>query len=316
MKYVDYYKTLGVERNATEAQIKKAYRNLAHKYHPDVSKEPDAETKFKEVAEAYATLKDPEKRAAYDNLGQHRQGDDFVPPHQWQEHFHESSDDFSDVDLSDLLKAFAEAQREGAARYASRARHGETFEFTMPITLEQIYNGAETEISVAVPDYDSQGLLHRVPKTFRIRIPKGAADGQRLRLAGKGGQGMNGGAPGDLFVVMKLQPHKHFQVNGNDLMLEVPLTPWEAVLGASVEIPTLGGPVALTIPPGTVAGRKMRLSKRGLPGSGNVQGDLYAVITIEVPTSVSEREKTLYTELAAASSGFEPRRQRFAGGQS
>ncbi|AFK64217.1 DnaJ-class molecular chaperone CbpA [Advenella kashmirensis WT001] len=113
MKYVDYYKTLGVERNATEAQIKKAYRNLAHKYHPDVSKEPDAETKFKEVAEAYATLKDPEKRAAYDNLGQHRQGDDFVPPHQWQEHFHESPDAFSDVDLSDLLKAFAEAQREG-----------------------------------------------------------------------------------------------------------------------------------------------------------------------------------------------------------
>jgi len=316
MKYVDYYKVLGLERNATEADIKKAYRGLAHKYHPDVSKEPDAENKFKEVAEAYATLKDPEKREAYDNLGRHQPGDDFVPPNQWQQNFNESSADFSDVDLSDLLKAFAEAQREGAANYARRPRHGETFEFTMPITLEQIYNGAETEISVAVPDYDSQGLLHRVPKTFRIRVPKGAADGQRLRLAGKGGQGMNGGQPGDLFVTMKVQPHRFYQVDGNDLTIEVPLAPWEAVLGATVEIPTLGGEVALTIPPGTVAGRKMRLSKRGLPGSGNVQGDLYAVITIEVPKSVTEREKALYTDLAAASTGFEPRRQRFAGGQS
>lgn len=316
MKYVDYYKILGVERNATEAEIKKAYRSLAHKYHPDVSKEPDAENKFKEAAEAYATLKDPEKREAYDNLGKHGQGDDFVPPNQWQQNFNESPGDFSDVDLSDLLKAFAEAQRDGAANYASRPRHGETFEFSMPITLEQIYNGAETEISVAVPDYDSQGLLHRVPKTFRIRIPKGAADGQRLRLAGKGGQGMNGGQAGDLFVTMKLQPHPYFQVDGNDLSIQVPLAPWEAVLGASVEIPTLGGPVALTIPPGTVAGRKMRLSRRGIPGSGGAQGDLYAIITIEVPATVTEKEKALYTDLAAASSGFDPRRQRFAGGQS
>ncbi len=306
MKYVDYYKVLGLERDATEADIRKAYRSLAHKYHPDVSKEPDAENKFKEVAEAYATLKDPEKRAAYDDLGRHQPGDDFVPPNQWQQHFHESSGDFSDVDLSDLLKAFAEAQREGAANYARRPRHGETFEFTMPVTLEQVYNGAETEISVAVPDYDAQGLLHRVPKTFRIRIPKGAADGQRLRLAGKG----------DLFVTMKLQPHRYFQLDGNDLTLQVPLAPWEAVLGTTVEIPTLGGPVALTIPPGTVAGRKMRLSKRGMPGSGGVQGDLYAVITIEVPATVTEREKALYTELAAASSAFEPHRQRFAGDQS
>ena len=316
MKYVDYYKVLGLERDATEADIRKAYRSLAHKYHPDVSKEPDAENKFKEVAEAYATLKDPEKRAAYDDLGRHQPGDDFVPPNQWQQHFHESTGDFSDVDLSDLLKAFAEAQREGAANYARRPRHGETFEFTMPVTLEQVYNGAETEISVAVPDYDAQGLLHRVPKTFRIRIPKGAGDGQRLRLAGKGGQGMNGGQPGDLFVTMKLQPHRYFQLDGNDLTLQVPLAPWEAVLGTTVEIPTLGGPVALTIPPGTVAGRKMRLSKRGMPGSGGVQGDLYAVITIEVPATVTEREKALYTELAAASSAFEPHRQRFAGDQS
>src|SRR5690606_35179184 len=120
-----------------------------------------------------------------------------------------------------------------------------------------------------------------------IRVPKGAADGQRLRLAGKGGQGMNGGQPGDLFVTMKVQPHRLYQVDGNDLTIEVPLAPWEAVLGATVEIPTLGGEVALTIPPGTVAGRKMRLSKRGLPGSGNTQGDLYAMITIAVPTSVT-----------------------------
>ena len=315
MKYVDYYETLGLTRDATEADIKKAYRRLAHKYHPDVSKEPEAEDKFKAVAEAYATLKDPEKRAAYDNLGKHQAGEDFVPPNQWQQHFHETPGDFSDVDLSDLLAAFAAAQREGAANYAKRPRHGETFEFVMPVTLEQIYHGAETEISVAVPDYDSQGLLHRVPKTFRIRVPKGAADGQRLRLAGKGGRGMNGGQPGDLFVVMKVQPHPYFQVDGNDISVEVPLAPWEAVLGATVEIPTLGGPVALTIPAGTVAGRKMRLGKRGLPGSGGAQGDQYAIIRIEVPKMTSEREKTLYGELAEASD-FDPRKSRFAGGQS
>src|SRR5690606_4188277 len=164
---------LGVARDATQDEIKKAYRKLAHQYHPDVSKEPDAEQKFKEVAEAYATLKDPEKREAYDALGRHPQGEDFVPPHQWQQHFHEESADFSDVDLADLLAAFAAAQRAEQQERARRPVNGQDFETSMPVTLEQVYAGAESELTISLPDYDAQGMPRRSPKTYRIRIPKG-----------------------------------------------------------------------------------------------------------------------------------------------
>lgn len=305
MKYVDYYKVLGLERNATQADIKKAYRSLAHKYHPDVSKEAKAEEQFKQVAEAYATLKDPEKRAAYDNLGTYRQGEDFVPPHQWQEQFNESAASFSDVDLADLLAAFAAAQR---AERQHRPMHGQDFEVALPITLEQIYNGAETEINISLPEYDNQGLLHRVPRTFRVNVPKGASDGQRLRLPGKGGTGLNGGKPGDLYLVMKVQPHPIYRVDGRDLYMDLPLAPWEAVLGTTVQLPTLGGTVEMTIPPNTVAGRKLRLAKRGLPAGDHANGDLYALVHIEVPKTATDRERELYEQLAAASS-FKPRAQ-------
>ncbi|MBV6303551.1 DnaJ domain-containing protein [Candidimonas humi] len=319
MKYVDYYKVLGVERDATQADIKKAYRKLAHAYHPDVSKSPDAEEKFKEVAEAYATLKDPEKRAAYDELGRHPQGEDFVPPEQWQEQFRQSGADFSDVDLADLLAAFAAAQRSAEAggrghgrRHAPPPLRGQDFEFTLPVTLEQIYSGAETEVSLQIPEYDAQGLLHQASKTFRIHIPKGATDGQRLRLPGKGGAGLNGGKPGDLYLAMKLQPHKLYRVDGKDLYLDLPLAPWEAVLGASVRIPTLGGTVEMKIPAGTVSGRKLRLGGRGLPAATGSQGDQYAVVHIDVPRTVSDEERELYTRLASVSS-YQPRSHFDAG---
>lgn len=303
MKYVDYYQALGVGRDATAADIKKAYRHLAHKYHPDISKEAGAEEKFKEVAEAYATLKDAEKRAAYDNLGRHTAGEDFVPPHQWQEQFHESAGDFDDVDLADLLAALAAAQRgAGAQHRAQRPLHGQDFEAALPITLEQIYAGAETEISLAVPEYDQQGLLHRVPRTYRVQIPKGSSNGQRLRLPGKGGTGLNGGKPGDLYLVMQVQPHSRYKVEGHDLYMDVPLAPWEAVLGASIEVPTLGGTVEMTIPSGTTDGRKLRLAKRGLPSGPDLHGDLYAVMHINVPKTVSAQERELYAQLAAKSS--------------
>jgi curved DNA-binding protein len=215
MKYIDYYKVLGVARDASQADIKKAYRSLAHKYHPDVSSEAGAEDRFKEVAEAYATLKDPEKRQAYDNLGQHPQGEEFVPPHAWQDSGYSGTGDFSDVDLADLMAAFAAAQREGRRQQASRPLRGEDFELSMPVTVEQIFNGAETEFSVSLPEYDDQGVLHRTPRTFSVRIPKGAADGQRLRLPGKGGAGLNGGRPGDLYLNMKLQPHRPRPLSGS-----------------------------------------------------------------------------------------------------
>ncbi|RTZ48160.1 molecular chaperone DnaJ [Candidimonas sp. SYP-B2681] len=312
MKYVDYYKVLGVERNASLADIKKAYRKLAHKYHPDVSKGDNSEEKFKDIAEAYATLKDPEKRAAYDELGRHSQGEEFVPPRQWQQHFHENAADFSDVDLSDLLAAFAAAQHAERRGRAPPPTKGPDYEVQVTVTLEQIYRGAETEITVSVPEYDVNGLLHRGPRTFRIHIPKGASDGQRLRLPEKGGSGLRGGKSGDLYIVMSIEPHKLYRVSGNDLYIDLPLTPWEAALGAKVKIPTLGGPVEMTIPPGTVSDRKLRLNKRGLPAANGVQGDLYAVVRIEVPKTLTARERELFSELAKASK-FDPRARLYAG---
>lgn len=315
MKFIDYYQVLGVERDATPADIKKAYRKLAHKYHPDISKSADAENKFKELAEAYSTLKDPEKRAAYDTLGRHPQGEDFVPPRQWQEQFHETAADFSDVDLADLLSAFAAAQRGNGSQRSTRPLQGQDFEFSVPVTLEQIYSGAETEITIALPEYDNHGLLHRNPKTFRVRIPKGAADGQRLRLPEKGGSGLHGGKSGDLYIVIKVQPHKMYTVNGRDLYSELPLSPWEATLGATIQIPTLGGAVEMTIPAGSVAGRKLRLAKRGLPIANGEQGDLYAVVQINVPKTLTTRERELFTQLATESN-FNPRAHLQAGAKS
>jgi curved DNA-binding protein len=315
MKYVDYYQALGLQRDATPAQIKQAYRKLAHKYHPDVSKGAESEEKFKDIAEAYATLKDPEKRAAYDALGNRPQGEDFVPPRDWQNQFNQGGTEFSDVDLADMLAAFAAAQRSGGRRHEPAPLRGADYEVPLPVTLEQIYDGAETEISLALPEYDTQGLQHRVPKTFRVRIPKGAADGQRLRLQGKGGAGLRGGKPGDIYLVMNIEPHRLYRVSDRNLYLDLPLAPWEAVLGASVQVPTLGGTVEMTIPAGTVSGKQLRLAKRGLPGTGAAMGDLYAVVRIDVPKTPTARERELFTQLAAESP-FAPRAHFSTGAKS
>ncbi len=311
MKYVDYYKVLGVDRNASQADIKKAYRGLAHKYHPDVSKEAGAEEKFKQVAEAYATLKDEEKRKAYDTLGQHPQGEEFVPPHAWQQNVYGDAGDFSDVDLADLMAAFAAAGREGRP-HAARTMPGEDLEMNMPVTLEQIFSGATTEFTVALPEYDERGMLRRVPRTFSVRIPKGASNGQRLRMPGKGGAGMNGGRPGDLYLVMTLQPHKLYRVDGRDLYIDLPLSPWEAALGASVQVPTPAGRVELSVPAGTTSERKLRLSGRGLPASQGQAGNLYAIARIDIPTTLTDDERELFEKLAAQSR-YDPRAQLYAG---
>ncbi|HUH60009.1 MAG TPA: DnaJ C-terminal domain-containing protein [Candidimonas sp.] len=315
MKYVDYYKVLGLERSASQDDIKKAYRRLAHKHHPDVSGNAGADEKFKEIAQAYATLKDPEKRAAYDELGPHGQGEDFVPPRQWRQQFHETSNDFADVDLADLLAAFAAARHAEHHGRSQPPARGPDYEVPIPITLEQVYSGARTDVTVAVPDYDASGLLHRTPKTFSVHIPKGATDGQRLRLPGKGGAGARGGKPGDLYLVMNLQSHPLYRPSGTDLYIDLPLAPWEAVLGASVRIPTLGGPVDISIPPGTVTERKLRLAKRGLPTSNGAQGDLYAVCRIDVPHRPTARERALFQQLASESV-FNPRAQLYGGATS
>ena len=293
MKYKDYYKTLGVARGASEDEIKKAYRKLARKYHPDVSKETNAKEKFQEASEAYETLRDKEKRAAYDSLGSgFRQGQDFRPPPDWFDRFGGGrAEDLHGVDLGEIFESmgiFGRAQRRSRGSFP-----GEDYEIPVRLTLEEAFRGTERSVQL------ERG-------SFTARIPRGATDGQRLRLPGKGGPGMNGGPPGDLYLQIALQPHPLYRVHGHDLEIDLPLTPWEAALGAEVEIPTMEGPVKLRIPPGSKAGQKLRLAGKGLPRPGGGAGDLYAVLSIAVPGTLTEREKQLYEELRQ-SSRFNPR---------
>jgi len=300
MKYKDYYKSLGVERGAADEEIKKAYRRLARKYHPDVSKEANAKEKFQEVAEAYETLRDKEKRAAYDSLGSHRPGQDFRPPPDWFDRFGSGGaggmrDDLRDVDLSDLFESMGIFGRAGVrGRGPGRGMQfpGEDYEVTVRLGLEEAARGAERELRLN-------------GRAIRARIPRGATDGQRLRLAGKGGAGANGGPPGDLYLHIVLEPHPLFRPSvgneGHDLEIEIPLAPWEAALGAQIEVPTLDSAVSMKVPPGVKGGQKLRLAGKGLPKPGGGAGDLYAVLNVVVPQALSEREKKLYEELRAAS---------------
>jgi curved DNA-binding protein len=303
MKYKDYYASLGLERGASEEDIKKAYRRLARKYHPDVSKETGAEEKFKEVAEAYQTLKDPEKRAAYDQLGSHAAGQEFQPPPDWRQQYSESPFSAEDLDLSDL---FAHLHAGAGRRGAPRSRPGQDYEIAVAITIEQAFQGTQIDLDLNMPEYDAAGRLHRTPHVFKARIPKGATDGQRLRLPGKGGKGLNGGRDGDLYLNISLRPHPLYRATGHDLYLDLPLAPWEAVLGTAVEVPTPGGVVRLKVPPGTQAGRHLRLPNRGLPKPKEGQGDLYAIVQIVVPSVVGDSERDLYQKLSN-DSGFDPR---------
>lgn len=304
LKYKDYYKTMGLDRKASPEEIKKAYRKLARKYHPDVSKEAGAEEKFKEVSEAYETLHDPEKRAAYDQLGSFQPGQDFRPPPGWEQHY--GGPGFADegIDLSDLFAAFTGKGRGG--RSGKIPTPGQDYEVNAHITLEEAYAGTELDLNLSVPETDALGTLRKVSRTLKARIPKGAKDGQRLRLAGRGGKGANGGRDGDLYLNIRLQPHPFFRVNGHDLYLDLPLAPWEAVLGASVEVPTLGGAVRLKVPPGTPAGQQLRIADRGLPKPQHGAGNLFAIVQIVVPTLVGEHERALYQSLADSST-FNPR---------
>jgi curved DNA-binding protein len=296
MKYKDYYKILGVARGASDEEVKKAYRKLARRYHPDVSKEPNAKEKFQEVSEAYETLRDKEKRAAYDSLGSHRPGQDFRPPPDWFDRFGaggfgNKSEDLHGVDLGELFESmgiFGRAQRRSRGAFP-----GEDFEVPVRLTLEEAYRGAERTVQLN-------------GRSFTARIPRGAIDGQRLRLRGKGGPGTNGGAPGDLYLQIVLEPHPLFRVSGHDLEIDVPLAPWEAALGAQVEVPTLEGRVTMKVPPGSKAGQKLRLAGKGLPKPTSGAGDLYAVLTIAVPSTLTEREQQLFEELQKASR-FNPR---------
>jgi curved DNA-binding protein len=309
MKYKDYYQIMGLDKKAGAEEIKKAYRKLARKYHPDVSSEADAEEKFKEVAEAYETLKDPEKRAAYDQLGSYRSGEDFHPPPEWGRQYAEQGAGFGfeDIDLADLFAHFThQRSAAGGTHRAQGTMPGQDYEVTAHITLEEAYKGTEINIGLTVPEADSQGRLQRVEKTIKARIPSGATDGQRLKLAGRGGKGRDGGRNGNLYLNIALHPHPLFRVNGHDLYLDLPLAPWEAALGATVQVPTLAGDVRLKIPSAARAGQKLRIADKGLPKPHQGSGDLYVILQISVPAVINEQERALYEELSKRST-FNPR---------
>ena len=299
MKYKDFYQTLGVERDAKADEIKKSYRKLAHKYHPDVSKDPKGEEKFKEVAEAYATLKDPDKRKEYDALGRRTAGEDFRPPPEWQNQYGASDSDFDDVDLSDLFRSFRTGGNFNARHQSNNfSENGQDYSVNTSVPLETIFSGGKADVTVELPELDDKGLPHRQRQTLRVTIPIGAKEGQRLRLVGKGGAGIHGGRAGDLYVVISIQPHPIYTVKGLDLYFDLLLSPWEAVLGTSILISTMSGSFNLTINPGTSSGIKLRLAKQGLHNSAGAVGSLYAVVQIVVPKNATEPEQKLYQQLA------------------
>jgi curved DNA-binding protein len=309
MEFKDYYKILGVERNASEDEIKRAYKKLARKYHPDVSKEKDAEARFKEINEAYHVLRDKEKRKAYDQLGtQWKQGQEFHPPPGWEGAAHQG---FSAEDLGGFSDFFSEifGGRPGGFRYEKREfrMRGEDLHATIEITLEEAYHGTTRAISLQMPEIDSQGRVSQRTRQLNVQIPKGVTEGQHIRLAGQGGPGSGGGQAGDLFLQVIFAPHPLFHADGRDIYLELPITPWEAALGCRLKGPTLGGRVELTIPAGSQSGRKLRLKGRGLPG--NPPGDQYVLLRIETPPAGTAQARELYRQMADTMP-FNPRKGR------
>jgi len=318
VKFQDYYETLSVERNASEDEIKKAYRKLARKYHPDVNQDNGAEEKFKQINEAYEVLKDSEKRKLYDQLGPDWQaGQDFKPPPGWENvHFEFGNGGQAEAfnfggGFSDFFETLFGGRMGGggAARagQGSWVMHGQNHEAEIAISLEDGYHGATRTITLQGQEIDDQGQLQPTLQNLQVKIPSGVTDGTRIRLNGKGGEGMGGGPPGDLYLRVKLEPHPRFRVDGHDLQIDVPLAPWEAALGATVAVDTLDGTVNLKIPPGSQSGQKLRLRGKGLSRNGDGRGDLFAQVKIVVPKELDPKEKELFSEMAKVSS-FEPRK--------
>jgi curved DNA-binding protein len=311
MEYKDYYEIMGVSRDATQDQIKRAYRKLARKYHPDVSKEPNAEAHFKEVGEAYEVLKDPEKRAAYDQLGrQWKTGQDFRPPPDWNVGFEFRGGGYTAADAGVHSNFFEELFGRGhgppsgtAGRRTFRIR-GEDLHAKVSIDLEDNFNGPTRSISLRVPELTEDGNVTTRARTLSVRIPKGIRPGQQIRLVGQGSPGFGGAESGDLYLEVEFRDHPLYSVHGADIYLDLPVTPWEATLGASIEAPTPTGVVDLKIPTNSTQGRKLRLKGRGL--TGKQPGDLYVILQVALPPADSDAAKTLYRKMEEQL-GFNPR---------
>jgi len=308
MDYKDYYKTLGVGRKATQDEIKRAYRKLARKFHPDVSKEADAEGKFKELGEAYEVLKDPEKRVAYDQLGSNwnsQQG--FRPPPDWGAgfEFHGAPRGASrQHDFSDFFESlFGQARGPGGG---SRGFHmqGEDHHAKILVDIEDSYQGASRSISLQMPDVTPDGHVVSRKRTLKVSIPRGIRQGQQIRLGGQGASGQGSGKAGDLYLEIEFNPHRYYRVEGADVYLELPVAPWEAALGASVKVPTPSGAIDLKIPANSKAGKKLRLKGRGIPSK--TPGDLYVVLQIVLPPANDEKSRALYKRMQEETS-FNPR---------
>ena len=306
MEYKDYYKVLGVGREATAEEIKRSYRKLARKYHPDVSKEKNAEDKFKEVQEAYEVLHDPKKRTAYDQLGKDwRAGEQFRPPPDWGQRFQfsfggagEEPGDFSDF-FSSLFGGATRGQFGGMRGQfggrAQRARHGEDRHARIDIDLEEAYQGGTRNLRLQQPEVTPDGDIAVKEREIRVTIPPGVSDGQQIRLRGQGESGDRGGAAGDLYLEIHTRPHPVFRLEGRNVVLTLPVTPWEAALGAQVEVPTLGGPVQMTIPKGARTGQRLRLKGRGLPGKP--PGDQLVELEIVTGPADSPKARELYEQM-------------------
>lgn len=322
MEYKDYYAVLDVPRTASQDEIKRAYRKLARKYHPDVQSGPEAETRFREAGEAYEVLKDPEKRRAYDALGSDWQsGRDFRPPPGWDREFSFTREGGGDgfaggafgggggSAFSDFFETlFGHPGQRGPARGAARgfARPGSDRHARIEISLEDAFSGAERVLTLQEPQIGPGGDLAAQTRRVTVKIPKGITAGQQIRLRGKGSPGSSGGPPGDLLLEVAFTPHRLFRVEGRDLFLDLPVAPWEAALGARVPMPTPAGKVDITIPPNARAGQKLRLKGRGLPGKP--PGSLYAVLQIALPPADTDAARAFYTRMAEELP-FDPRAQ-------
>ena len=297
MEFKDYYKLLDIDRTATADDIKSAYRKLARKYHPDVSKETQAEARFKEIGEAYEVLQDPEKRAAYDQLGNRwREGQEFAPPPEWGAGFEFTSDGASDAATKDYSDFFSTLFGNFSHRGASTRIHGEDHHAKIFITLDDAFHGGTHTITLRSPQVDPQGRVVLRERSLNVQIPKGIRESQHIRLAGQGAPGIKGTTPGDLYLEIHFHPHPFYQVQGRDLSLSLPIAPWEAALGATVKAPTPTGVVEVKIPPGSQSGRKLRLKGRGIPGEP--AGDLYLVLEVVLPKADTEQAQQIYQAMA------------------
>jgi curved DNA-binding protein len=311
MEFKDYYKILGVEPDADAKAIKTAYRKLARKYHPDVSDHHEAEDRFKEVTEAYEVLKDSEKRAEYDQIREYSsQGQGFEPPPGWQSSNDPGSaqyqGDFSDF-FSSIFGGAGYSDQQDFRQQQSSARKGQDIETDLPIFLEDTLSDGSKSISYRLPHYDADGRITQVNKTLNVKIPAGVRDGERIRLKGQGTPGIGDNPSGDLYLRIRLVPHPLFDVEGNDLIITVPLAPWEAALGTQIQMPTLTGQIKLSIPANSQTGARLRIKNKGLVHKSG-HGDLYAVLKVVMPTTVNDDIKQQWEQLASKAA-FDPRAQ-------